>query len=112
MQVLGRRREPAPHPPDRVFVPEPTGRKQAERREATGTRPAYRHFPTTYHLVAAVLEALLEPPATALATKGAGDALATFGNEAVRLQAEHGGSSTLASITRPVEVVLRGLRPD
>jgi AcrR family transcriptional regulator len=60
----------------------------------------YRHFPTKDHLIAAVLEAVLEPLATArdraLATDAAeqaarGDTLATFVHEAVGLQAEHRG---------------------
>jgi AcrR family transcriptional regulator len=55
----------------------------------------YRHFPTKDHLVAAVLEALLEPLSgardRALATEGTGDALATFVRDAVRIQIEHGG---------------------
>jgi AcrR family transcriptional regulator len=50
----------------------------------------YRHFPTKDHLIAAVLEAVLEPLAVArdkaLATDDGGDALATFVREAVRLQ--------------------------
>jgi AcrR family transcriptional regulator len=55
----------------------------------------YRHFATKDDLVAAVLEALLEPLAgardRALATAGTGDALARFVREAVRIQSEHGG---------------------
>jgi AcrR family transcriptional regulator len=55
----------------------------------------YRHFPTKDDLVAAVLEALLEPLAgardRALATPGTGDALAMFVRDAVRVQIEHGG---------------------
>ena len=52
----------------------------------------YRHFPTKDDLVAAVLEALMEPLADArdraLATD---DALAAFVRGAVRIQLEHGG---------------------
>jgi AcrR family transcriptional regulator len=55
----------------------------------------YRHFETKDDLVAAVLETLLQPLAGArdhaLATTGAGDALATFVRDAVRVQREHGG---------------------
>jgi AcrR family transcriptional regulator len=55
----------------------------------------YRHFPTKDDLVAAVLEALMEPLAgardRALATAPTGDALATFVRDAVRIQIEHGG---------------------
>jgi AcrR family transcriptional regulator len=55
----------------------------------------YRHFPTKDDLVAAVLEALLEPLAgardRALATAGTDDALATFVRDAVQIQIEHGG---------------------
>jgi AcrR family transcriptional regulator len=55
----------------------------------------YRHFPTKDHLIAAVLEAVLEPLVTArdraLATNDTGDALAAFVHEAVRLQAEQRG---------------------
>jgi AcrR family transcriptional regulator len=54
----------------------------------------YRHFATKDDLVAAVLEALLEPLAgardRALATAGT-DALARFVRDAVRVQGEHGG---------------------
>jgi AcrR family transcriptional regulator len=54
----------------------------------------YRHFATKDDLIAAVLEALLEPLAgardRALATAGT-DALARFVHEAVRVQSEHGG---------------------
>jgi AcrR family transcriptional regulator len=54
----------------------------------------YRHFATKDDLVAAVLEALLEPLAgardRALATAGS-DALARFVRDAVRIQSEHGG---------------------
>jgi AcrR family transcriptional regulator len=53
----------------------------------------YRHFATKDDLIAAVLEALLEPLAgardRALATEG--DALSTFVRDAVRIQGEHGG---------------------
>jgi AcrR family transcriptional regulator len=55
----------------------------------------YRNFPTKDDLVAAVLEALLEPLAgardRALATASTGDVLATFVRDAVRIQIEHGG---------------------
>ena len=55
----------------------------------------YRHFDTKDDLVAAVLEALLQPLAGArdhaLATAGTGDALATFVRDAVQIQIEHGG---------------------
>ncbi len=55
----------------------------------------YRHFPTKDDLVAAVLEALMEPLAgardRALATAPTGDALAAFVRDAVRIQIEHGG---------------------
>ena len=55
----------------------------------------YRHFPTKDHLIAAVLETVLEPLATArdraLEIADSGDALATFVHEAVLLQAEHRG---------------------
>lgn len=55
----------------------------------------YRHFPTKDHLVAAVLDAVLQPLAgardRALATEAAGDALGTFVRDAVRIQIEHGG---------------------
>jgi AcrR family transcriptional regulator len=57
----------------------------------------YRHFPSKGHLIAAVLEAVLEPLAIArdraLATPETKDALATFVLEAVCLQA---GSRGLA----------------
>jgi AcrR family transcriptional regulator len=55
----------------------------------------YRHFPTKDDLVAAVLEAVLEPLAVArdraLAADDHGDALATFLHEAVRLQGRQRG---------------------
>jgi AcrR family transcriptional regulator len=55
----------------------------------------YRHFATKDDLVAAVLEALLEPLAgardRALAAAGTGDALDRFVRDAVRIQGEHGG---------------------
>jgi AcrR family transcriptional regulator len=55
----------------------------------------YRHFRTKDHLIAAVLEAVLEPLATArdraLTAEERGDALATFMHEAVRLEAKHHG---------------------
>jgi AcrR family transcriptional regulator len=55
----------------------------------------YRHFPTKDHLVAAVLETLLEPLADArdraLATADRGTTLAAFVREAVRLQPNHRG---------------------
>jgi AcrR family transcriptional regulator len=53
----------------------------------------YRHFATKDDLIAAVLEALLEPLAgardRALATDG--DAMSAFVRDAVRIQSEHGG---------------------
>src|SRR5436309_9158997 len=55
----------------------------------------YRHFPTKDHLIAAVLEAVLEPLVSArdraLEIADSRDALATFVPEAVRLEAEHRG---------------------
>jgi AcrR family transcriptional regulator len=55
----------------------------------------YRHFPTKDELVAAVLDEVLEPLASArdraLATAGDGETLAVFLREAVRLQAKHQG---------------------
>jgi hypothetical protein len=53
-------------------------------------------------LIAAVLETLLEPLAgardRALATEG--DALSTFVRDAVRIQSEHGASSTRSVASR------------
>ena len=55
----------------------------------------YRHFPTKDQLIEAVLEAVLEPLAAArdhaLAADDAGEMLATFFREALRVQADHGG---------------------
>jgi AcrR family transcriptional regulator len=55
----------------------------------------YRHFRTKDHLIAAVLEAVLDPLVIArnraLEIADSGDALATFVHEAVRLEAEHPG---------------------
>jgi AcrR family transcriptional regulator len=53
----------------------------------------YRHFATKDDLIAAVLEALLEPLAGARdrALAAEGDALSTFVRDAVRIQSEHGG---------------------
>jgi AcrR family transcriptional regulator len=55
----------------------------------------YRHFPTKDDLIAAVLEAVLEPLVTArdraLAANDTGDALAAFVHEAVRLQGQQRG---------------------
>jgi len=55
----------------------------------------YRHFPTKDHLIAAVLETVLEPLMAArdraLVSADSGDVLATFMHEAVRLEAEHRG---------------------
>jgi AcrR family transcriptional regulator len=74
----------------------------------------YRHFATKDDLVAAVLEALLQPLAgardRALATPGTGDALATFVREAVRIQIEHSGVFD-ALAGQPVGSMIReGLR--
>jgi AcrR family transcriptional regulator len=70
----------------------------------------YRHFPTKDHLVAAVLEALMEPLAgardRALATAGAGDALSAFVRGAVRVQIEHGGVFD-ALARQPVDSMVR-----
>jgi AcrR family transcriptional regulator len=55
----------------------------------------YRHFPAKDDLVAAVLDEVLEPIASArdraLATEATGEALAVFIHEAVRLQTKHRG---------------------
>ena len=73
----------------------------------------YRHFPTKDHLVAAVLEAVLEPLAAARDhALAADDTLASFLHEAVRLQASQKGlvdalgSDVRARLRRPaIELV-------
>jgi AcrR family transcriptional regulator len=65
------------------------------RRAGVNVATLYRHFPTKDDLVAAVLDAVLQPLVEArdraLAAMGAGAVLATFLREAQRLQTEHRG---------------------
>jgi AcrR family transcriptional regulator len=79
------------------------------RRAGVNVATLYRHFPTKDHLVAAVLEALLQPLAgardRALTTEGTG-ALERFVNDAVRIQIEHGGVFDALS-GQPVGSIIR-----